>query len=305
MTANDPTAGIGETLTMAEWRLSAFGDEISDDLREQLQVLRALEIGFLELRGVWGKNVLHLTDTEVSEIRRQCAAQGMAVSCIGSPVGKSSITQPMAEELANLKRIFAIAEQLGTRLVRVFSFYPPETPEPDWSETALVGEAVARLQAMTDVAASAGIQLLLENENGIVGDSVARCATLLHGVQSPHLAFAWDPANFVHVGEAAAVEEGWDTLGPRTKHVHVKDYRMSTSEVLPAGEGDGQFDLLFARLADTDYSGFLALEPHLAFAGHSSGFSGPEGMTRAAFALRALLNTLGLAEQKVAWAKGA
>ena len=290
---------------MAEWRLSAFGDEISDDLGEQLQVLRALEIGFLELRGVWGKNVLHLTDAEVSDIRQQCADQGMAVNCIGSPIGKSSITQPLAEELANLQRIFAIAKQLDTRMVRVFSFYPPETPEPGWTEDALVAEAVTRLQAMTDAAASAGMQLLLENENGIVGDSVARCATLLDAVQSPHLAFAWDPANFVHVGETAAVEEGWDALGSRTKHVHVKDYRMATSEVLPAGEGDGQFGLLFPRLARANYTGFLALEPHLAFAGHSSGFSGPEGMARAATALRSLLNTLGLAEQKVAWAKGA
>lgn len=290
---------------MADWRLSAFGDEVSDNLREQLQVLRSLEIGFLEVRGVWGKNVLHLTDAEVSEIRQQCDEHGIAVSCIGSPVGKSPITQPVAEELANLHRIFAIAEQLGTRMVRVFSFYPPETPQAEWTDDALVAEAVARLQAMTEAAASAGIQLLLENENGIVGDSVARCSTLLAAVPSPHLAFAWDPANFVHVGETAAVDEGWETLGPRTKHVHVKDYRMATAEVLPAGEGDGQFDVLFSRLASTGYAGFLALEPHLAFAGHSSGFSGPEGMARAATALRSLLDTLGLAEQKVTWAKGA
>ena len=289
---------------MAGWRLSAFGDEVSDDLGEQLQVLHNLEIGSLELRGVWGKNVLHLTDEEVGEIGKQCAVRGMVVSGIGSPVGKSPITQPLAVELTNLQRIFTIAEQLGTRVIRVFSFYPPETLEPGWSEDALVAEAVARLEAMAKVAGDAGMQLVLENENGIVGDTVARCARLLAEVQSPHLDFAWDPANFVHVGEARAVEDGWDALGPRTRHVHVKDYRMATAEVLPAGEGDGQFDLLFARLAANGYHGYLALEPHLAFAGHSSGFSGPEGMARAVTSLRALLDTLGIAEQKVAWSKG-
>jgi sugar phosphate isomerase/epimerase len=118
------------------------------------------------------------------------------------------------------------------------------------------------------------------------------------------LGFAWDPANFVHVGEAAAVTDGWVALGPRTDHVHVKDYRMATGEVLPAGEGDGQIDLLLQRLEGAGYAGFLALEPHLAFAGRSSGFSGKDGMQRAATALRSLMARVGVQEQRPVWAKG-
>jgi sugar phosphate isomerase/epimerase len=254
---------------------------------------------------VWGKNVLYLTDDEVRQVARACADNGVAVSAIGSPVGKSPITQPLAQELANLERIFAIADMLGTRMVRVFSFYPPEAPEPVWSDDALVEESAARLAVMTAAATAAGIQLVLENEHGIVGDTVARCQRLLSAVQSPNLGFAWDPANFVHVGEAAAVTDGWAGLGPRTRHVHVKDYRMATDEVLPAGEGDGQIDILLSRLAQADYSGFLALEPHLVVAGRNSGFSGADGMTRAVSALRALLKILGLAEALPSWAEGA
>lgn len=289
---------------MANWRISAFGDEVSDDLEEQLRVLRGLRIGYLEVRGVWGKNVLHLADEEVAALRQQCMAHEIAVSGIGSPVGKSPITQPLAVELANLARIFAIAEQLGTRLVRVFSFYPPTADEPTWTEAALLDETIARLHAMTEAATRAGIQLVLENENGIVGDTVARCQQLLTAVDSPALAFAWDPANFVNVGESQAVTDGWDILGPRTRHVHIKDYRMATHEVLPAGEGEGQIDLLLARLAANGYEGFLALEPHLAFAGHSSGFSGPEGMARAASALRTLMTSGGQDEVLPVWARG-
>lgn len=289
----------------AGWQLSAFGDEISDDLQEQLRVLRSLKIGYLELRGVWGKNVLHLSDEEVAAVGKMCTEQGIAVSAIGSPVGKTPITQPFAQELANLKRIFAIADALGTRLVRVFSFYPPEVSEPVWTVEALLIEAVARLTAMSEAATAAGVQLVLENENGIVGDSVARCQWLLDAVPSPALAFAWDPANFVHVGETAAVIDGWAALGPRTRHVHIKDYRMASHKVLPAGEGDGQIDLLLQRLDEAGYNGFLALEPHLAYAGRSSGFSGPEGMTRAATALRGLLTRLGLSEKLPTWAKDA
>ena len=286
------------------WRISAFGDEVSDDLHEQLQILRALQIGYLELRGVWGKNVLHLNDDEVQQIVSACTAQGMAVSAIGSPVGKSLITQPLDRELQNLTRIFAIAEALGTRMVRVFSFYPPEASETPWSDEDLVEESIARLAAMTETATAAGMQLVLENESGIVGDTVTRCKRLLAAIPSANFGFAWDPANFVHVGEATAVDEGWADLGPRTRHVHIKDYRLATGEVLPAGEGDGQIDLLLPRLAAAGYDGFVALEPHLAFAGQSSGFSGADGMLRAATALRLMLANAGISEQPPAWAWG-
>jgi hypothetical protein len=47
-------------MASATVRLSAFGDEIADDLGAQLALLRELEIGGLELRGVWGKIVLYL-----------------------------------------------------------------------------------------------------------------------------------------------------------------------------------------------------------------------------------------------------
>jgi sugar phosphate isomerase/epimerase len=287
------------------WKLSAFGDEISDDLHEQLETLRGLGIGYLELRGVWGKNVLHLSNEEVVSVGVACAERGMAVSAIGSPVGKSPITQPLAQEMANLERIFAIAHALDTTLVRVFSFYPPAASETQWTEAALVEEAVARLSAMTDAAERAGMQLVLENEHGIVGDTVARCQTLLHAVPSSRLAFAWDPANFVHVGEATSVSDGWDALGPRTRHVHIKDYRLADQKVLPAGEGDGQIEQLLSNLVRAEYDGFLALEPHLSYAGRSTGFSGPEGMGRAATALRALMQRVGITETKPTWQSGA
>ena len=45
-----------------------------------------------------------------------------------------------------------------------------------------------------------------------------------------------------------------------------------------------------------DYKGVLTLEPHLKTAGHSSGFSGPDGMTLAANALRKLMAETGCQE---------
>jgi sugar phosphate isomerase/epimerase len=233
----------------------------------------------------------------VACVRQACAAAQVEVSALGSPVGKSPLAQPETVELDNLRRIFAIAQALGVGRVRVFSFYPEG--EPGARE---IDAAAGRLARMAEMAQAVGITLLLENEKGIVGDTLARCAALLDAVASPHLRFAWDPANFVQVGELAQVSDGWAALGSRVGHVHIKDLDAATGMVLPAGEGDGQVVAMLEHLAAAGYRGYVALEPHLAVAGHSSGFSGPEGMRVAAAALRRCLAQAGVTETRPVWA---
>ncbi len=279
-------------MSNATFTISAFGDEIADDLAEQLTVLRDLQIRYLELRGAWGKNVLNLTDDEAQRARELADGYGIGISAIGSPIGKSPIEAPLADELANLERVIAIGKIVGTSYVRVFSFYPPaEATDVD----QYVAEAVTRLRALAEVAAAAGVTLLLENEKGIVGDTVARCHALLSGVNHPALVFAWDPANFVQVGEAQVTTRGWPQLQQYIGYVHIKDALLDGG-VRPAGEGDGEVPELLANLRASGYQGMLALEPHLKVAGHSSGFSGPEGMKRAVEALRTVMAAQGCEE---------
>ena len=282
----------------ATFTLSAFGDEIAPALADQLTVLRELQIGYLELRGVWGKNVLSLSDAEAEQVKAECEQYGIAVSAIGSPIGKSPLNEPIETVIANLQRIIAIAEIVGTRRVRIFSFYPPDSSTNAHYDQHLA-ETVTRLARLAAVAQSAGVQLLLENEKHIVGDTIARCHALLTQVNSPALVFAWDPANFVQVGETAITERAWPQLGHYTGYVHIKDSRLADGTVQPAGQGDGQVGLLLSHLRDAGYQGFLALEPHLVVAGHSSGFSGPAGMQIAVDALRTLMQTHNCVEQKI------
>lgn len=279
----------------AHFTLSAFGDEIADDLAEQLKLLNELEIGYLELRGVWGKNVLALTDDEARQILRQCEGAGVKVSAIGSPIGKSRLADSIEYEACNLERIFSVAQIVGTRLVRVFSFYPPDTSS-NAGYDVYVEAASERLGVLARMAEREGFTLLLENEKEIVGDTLARCHKLLDAVASPALRFAWDPANFVQVYEANVTARGWPMLGSYVAHVHVKDALLESGDVRAAGQGDGEVGLLLAKLRECGYAGFLALEPHLAVAGHSSGFSGVEGMTFAAQTLRGLMAEYGCTE---------
>ncbi len=275
--------------------LSAFGDEIVVDFEAQLECLKDLGVHWLDLRAAWGVNVLNLDEDQVARVHYLCHGHGIKIACIGSPVGKSPIADPPEVELANLKRVFRIAERVGTRMIRVFSFYPPTgTPEPGYD--AYLQESVSRLQHMVELARRDGFRLVLENEKGIVGDTVARCHALMFAVGGADLGFAWDAANFVQVGEARLTERGWPLLGRYIEHVHVKDAFLADGKVCVAGAGEGQVRELLAALRDRGYRGFLSLEPHLIIAGHSSGFSGPDGMASAVGALRGLLSELGCVE---------
>jgi sugar phosphate isomerase/epimerase len=281
-------------MSEATFALSAFGDEIAVDLDEQLQLLNELKVGYLELRSAWGKNVLHMDDDDVARVREVLAAHSVQVGCIGSPIGKSPIVDPIEKELDNLARICQIGEALDCRRVRMFSFYPPDTSTNEHYDEH-VEESTSRLVRLAELAGQEGATLLLENEKDIVGDTLARCCALVTAVDSPHLRFLWDPANFVQVGEERVTERGWPMLGEYIGYIHIKDARLDGG-VVAAGEGDGQVKELLAELKDSGYQGILALEPHLAFAGHSTGFSGESGMIYAVEALRKLMAEVGCVE---------
>ncbi len=68
----------------------------------------------LELRSAWSVNVADFDDRQVARIRRALDGAGVAVSAIGSPIGKIAVDAPLAPELDRLRRVADIAAALGT-----------------------------------------------------------------------------------------------------------------------------------------------------------------------------------------------
>ena len=275
-----------------KFTLSAFGDEIAEDVDEQLSVLNDLEIRYLELRSAWGTNVLELPDSQVRRLIERCETHSISISCVGSPIGKSQIDGPIESVVVDLKRIIDIAEMVGTDKVRIFSFYP----EADGLQVERVETSISRLRVLAEVAAERNIVLLLENEGGLVGDIPQRCRALVERVGSANLRYVWDTGNYPQMGFERSVEIGWPLLAEYTDCVQVKDCRIADGTITVAGGGDGQVRELLENLMDRAYEGFLALEPHLLVAGQSGGFSGAEGMKMAAQALRGLMAEVGCQE---------
>lgn len=267
----------------AQLSLSGFGDEISPDLDEQLTVLRTLGITHLELRSALGKNVLDLDDAEVERARRTLAERGMAVSAIASPIGKEVIECDFALHLQRFQRALELASAFNAAFIRIFSFFVPSGKAHAHRE-----EVLRRMAAMVERAERAGVVLLHENERSIYGETPERCRDLLDNIASPSLKAAFDPGNFVQVG-VRPFDHAFPILAEHIAYVHIKDARLSDGAIVLPGAGDSQIPDLLGALYARGFRGFLSMEPHLAVAGPSSGFSGPEGFVQATTALRRLL----------------
>src|SRR5258708_1035395 len=256
------------------WPLSAFGDEIAEDLEEQIAVLQEQGVGARELRSAWGVNVIELGPERLDRAARVLGASGIVVSAIGSPVGKASIEDDFEAELARLRAAIDAAQRLGTQRIRVFSFFIPDGRYADFRD-----EVLRRMSALTRQAAAHDLLLVHENESYIYGDGARPWRDLRGWVGWAALAMALDPANLVQVG-VRPFDEAWPLLRDHVRHLHIKDavsvdrtglrpYPSHIPEerlmdsIRPAGEGEGQLRELFRGLVTQDYKGYMVVEPHL------------------------------------------
>jgi sugar phosphate isomerase/epimerase len=269
--------------------LSAFADEISQDPVEQIEVLGQHGIRHIEFRAIHGTNVLDLGDAQHEEFRALLRSRGFGLSALGSPVGKIKVSDPFEPHLERFNRALELAEFYQAPRIRIFSYYIPPGDDP----ASHRDEVMRRMSEIARRAADRGVTLMLENEKGIYGDNAARVLDILETVDNPSLAHAFDPANYLEIGQP--IDEAWEMLKSRMAHFHVKDYSLKTHKNVPAGQGDGQIPRLIADAVSRGYEGFCVLEPHLVIAEQSYGFTGPERFGDAARALKAALDEKGIA----------
>jgi len=271
---------------MSKVWLSGFADEIGPDPQEQIAVLRKTGVQHLELRGVWGKNVLDLSPSEVDEFHRMLVDAGIGVSAIGSPIGKVQIRSDLNAHFNRFQIAVERAQQFATPYIRIFSFYHEGESAADCRNAV-----IEQLERMTHYAARFDCTLLHENEKDIYGDLPDRCRDLMLSISHPNLRTTFDPANFIQSG-ANPREEGWPMVSEYVDYFHIKDAIASSGRVVPAGHGDGGLEWILEQALADDFEGFLSLEPHLRPDDPLYGGTGAERFAKAVAALRQVLDRL-------------
>lgn len=238
-------------------KISGFSDEIASDVDTQFHVLKKLNMGYFEPRGIDGRNIADLSDEEVERLRKKMETQGIKASSIGSPIGKVKLAEDFEAHFRQFQRVVEIAKKLDARYIRMFSFYHEGG---DWTKEER-GQVLERLGRMISYAKERDVVLLHENEKDIYGDTADRCADLMRELGCDHFRAVFDPANFVQCGQDT--RDAYGKLKDFIAYMHVKDAFLKDGRVVPAGAGDGNVAYVLKGLFDGGYDGFLSLEPHL------------------------------------------
>jgi len=288
------------TLT-SPFRVSVINDEISDDFGRACEVAsREFGMQWIELRGMWKKNIVNLDAKEIAEARHIVDKYGLRVTDIASPLFKidwegapiskysehddfhADFTFKQQDEV--LERAMDLAKAFGTDRVRCFDFWRLE-------EQAPYRDAInAKLLEAATKAGKKGITLLLENDGGLNTATGAEAAKVLAAVKSPHFMLNWDPGNAAAWGEKA-YPDGYNLLPKeRIGHCHCKDAVKGAKgyDWAPMGKGLVDWAGQFKALKRDGYHFAVSLETHW------QGGGSPEESTRQSWAgMRALLQQAG------------
>ncbi len=241
---------------MAKFLFSAFADEASPSIIEQIEACKANGIEYIELRNVDGKNISNFNVEEAKALKETLDAAGMKVSSIGSHYGKIEITDDFEPHFEAFKQTVEVAKVLETKYIRMFSFFFTQGQDRDEYKA----EVYRRLDAMVDYANEHGILCCHENEKGIYGDITERCLELAEHY-GERMGCIFDPSNYIQCGSETL--EGFKLLQDYITYFHIKDCIAAIDTVVPAGEGDGHIVEIMKMLDQKEKVYFLSVEPHL------------------------------------------
>ncbi len=257
------------------FRVAVINDEISQDFGRACEVAsREFGMQWIELRGMWNKNILNLDAKEVAEARRILEKYQLRVTDIASPLFKvdwkgapvSKFSQhgdfkadfTFDQQDEALERGIELAKAFQTDRVRCFDFWRLDDQRP---YRAAINEKL--LQA-ANKAGKKGITLLLENDSGLNTATGAEAAKVLDAVKSPYLMMNWDPGNAAASGEKP-FPDGYNLLPKdRIGHCHCKDAVKKGSDYEWAPMGAGIVDWLgqFKAFKRDGYRFAVSLETH-------------------------------------------
>lgn len=259
------------------FKLSIITDEISQDFGRALEVAsQEFGLGYVELRGMWNKNLMSLDEKETAEARRLLDRYKLKVTDIASPLFKTDwpgaprskfspekqqfgADFPFDKQGEVLERAIGLANAFGTDRIRCFDFWRLEDPKPF---RAAMND---KLREAAAKAAEKKMVLLLENEFACNTATGAEAAQTLQAVQSPNLKLNWDPGNAAFRGEIAFPDGYAGLPKDRIAHMHCKDVVRKpdgTYEWAAVGRGIIDFVGQFRALQHDGYTGTMSLETH-------------------------------------------
>jgi L-ribulose-5-phosphate 3-epimerase len=276
------------------FRIAVINDEITQDFGRACEVAsKEFGMDWIELRGMWNKNVLKLDAKEIEEARRILEKNKLRVTDIASPLFKvdwpgapkskyspkrdqfnADFTFEQQDEV--LERSIEMAKAFNTERVRCFDFWRLDDQTP--YRTAIN----EKLRNAAEKAAKKNVILVLENEGACNTATAAEAAKVLGAISSANLMLNWDPGNAAERDEKP-YPDGYNLLPKdRIGHCHCKDAAKKPDgagyEWAAMGRGIIDWTGQFKALKRDGYHFAVSLETHW------RGADTPEESTRQSWA---------------------
>ncbi len=268
-------------LGKSPFRISVINDEITQDFGRACEVAsHQFGMEWIELRGMWNKNIVGLDAAEIAEARRILRKYKLRVTDIASPLFKvdwpgapkskfspkdaqfnASFTFDQQDEV--LEKSLEVAKAFGAGRVRCFDFWRLNDPQPFREEMS------EKLRVAASRLGKKNMVLILENEPACNTATGAEAAQVLAAVQTASFMLNWDPGNAAAAGEKP-YPDGYALLPKhRIGHCHCKDVAKNRDEYEWAAMGKGIIDWIgqFKALKQDGYRHAVSLETHWRGAG--------------------------------------
>lgn len=278
------------TDTNCPFYLSVINDEITQDFDRACQIAsRGFGLSWIELRGMWNKNITELDAKQIADAQQILAKYKLRVTDIASPLFKVdwpgaplSKHSPKRDQFHAdfdfkqqdklLDHCIELAKSFQTDRIRCFDFWRLDDPKP-------YREAMNnKLREAAEKCAKHNLILVLENEMACNTGTAEEAIGVLNAIPNKNFMLNWDPGNAATFPDNTPYPTGYNLLPKdRIGHCHCKDVKRLPGgkyEWAPVGAGVVDWVGQFKALQRDGYHYAVSLETHWRGAGT------PEASTR-------------------------
>ena len=265
--------------------LTGIADEAGDSINSQIAATKALGWEHIEARflsvGNFEKGSIHEIPEEAFNLAVDALNEAEIIVCgIGSTIGNwaHSITDPFDITEGEVERCITRMKVLGSSIVRIMSYSILEDENENDHENQFFEERIKRLKNIITRFEDNGITPVHENCMNYGGMSTSHALKLQNEI--PQMKWVFDTGNPVFNADRSAPrpyprQDTWSfyqALKENIVHVHIKDgiwdnLKNECTFTMP-GEGDGKVKEILSDLKETNYEGFISIEPHIASVFH-------------------------------------
>lgn len=237
-------------------------DEISQEMKIAAELAQKYDLDGVEIRSVWDKGPHELDRSDIGNIKTILSDTGLEVCGISSPFFKCSLddNNEIKEHIEILKRCMELANLLGAKIVRGFTF---------WSNGRFdenLQRIVSKFEKPLELLAQNNITLALEFDPSVYASNARKLVKVIREINSPRVKALWDPGNDIYDPDGEIpYPDGYEIIKPYMVHMHLKDAVKNTdgkAEGVAVGDGHVDYQGQFDTLRKDGYDGYVVLETH-------------------------------------------